>query len=67
MGRFLSSQGRLVLLESVEQVQTKILAVRRNKEVLSLSHQKSPALETIINHITDIAESKIRLEQEERK
>jgi hypothetical protein len=65
--RFLSSQGRLVLLESVEQVQTKILAVRRNKEVLSLSHQKSPALETIINHITDIAESKIRLEQEERK
>jgi|SRR5579864_6857195 len=59
--RFLSSQGRLVLLENVEQVQTKIRAVRRDKEVLSLSHQKSPALETILNHISDIAESKIRL------
>ena len=65
--RFLASQGRLVLLESVEQVHTKIRAVRRDKEVLSLSHQKSPALETIINHITDIAESKIRLDQKGRK
>jgi uncharacterized protein len=53
--RFLSSEGRLVMLESVEQVQTKIRAVRRNKEALALNHQKSPALETIINHITDIA------------
>ena len=65
--RFLSSQGRLVLLENVEQVQTKIRAVRRDKDVLSLSHQKSPALETILKHITGIAESKIRLVQEERK
>jgi uncharacterized protein len=65
--RFLSSQGRLVLLENVEQVQTKIQAVRRNKEVLLLSHQKSPALETILNHITDIAESKNRLVQEHGK
>jgi predicted glycosyltransferase len=55
--RFLSSQGRLVLLESVEQVNTKIRAVRRNKEILSLNHQKSPALETIVKHITDVAES----------
>ena len=65
--RFLASQGRLVLLESVEQVRTKIRAVRRDREILSLSHQKSPALETILNHITDIAESKIRLEPNARK
>ncbi len=56
--RFLSTQGRLVLLESVEQVRTKIRAVRRNKEAVSLSHQKSPALETIVGHVTDIAEAK---------
>jgi predicted glycosyltransferase len=65
--RFLSSQGRLVLLESVEQVRTKIQAVRRNKETLSLSHQRSPALETIVNHITDILESKNPLAQEHGK
>jgi uncharacterized protein len=65
--RFLSSQGRLVLLESVEQVRTKIQAVRRNKEILSLSHKKSPALETIVNHITDILESKNPLAQEHGK
>ena len=65
--RFLSSQGRLVLLESVEQVRTKILAVRRNKEILSLNHQKSPALETIIKHIIDVAESMNLPVQEQRK
>jgi uncharacterized protein len=54
--RFLSSQGRLVLLESVEQVQTKIRAVRRNKTALSLNHEKSAALESIIRHITSVAE-----------
>lgn len=64
--RFLASKGRLVLLENVEQVQTKIQAVRRNRETLSLSHQKSPALETILHYITDIAEKKIRLEEDAR-
>lgn len=53
--RFLSEQGRLVLLETAEQVRTKIQAVRRNKQEISLSHQKSPALEAIVNHISDIA------------
>jgi uncharacterized protein len=53
--RFLSEQGRLVLLENVEQVHTKIQAVRRDKESLALSHKKSAALETIVNHITNIA------------
>jgi predicted glycosyltransferase len=65
--RFLESQGRLVLLESVEQVQTKIRAVRRDKDVLSLSHQKSPALETILQHISNIAESKNGLVEKDRK
>ena len=64
--RFLSSQGRLVMLENVEQVQTKIQAVRRNKDAVSLSHQKSPALETIINHIVGIAECTNRLVQKVR-
>jgi uncharacterized protein len=65
--RFLESQGRLVLLENVEQVQTKIRAVRRDKEVISLSHQKSPALETILQHISNIAEPKNGLVEKDRK
>ena len=65
--RFLESQGRLVLLENVEQVQTKIRAVRRDKDVISLSHQKSPALETILQHISNIAESKNGLVEKDRK
>jgi hypothetical protein len=56
--RFLSEQGRLVLLESAEQVRTKIQAVRRNKQGISLSHQKSAALEAIVNHVVYIAELK---------
>jgi hypothetical protein len=56
-----------VLLENVEQVQTKIRAVRRDKEVISLSHQKSPALETILQHISNIAESKNGLVEKDRK
>jgi predicted glycosyltransferase len=65
--RFLASKGRLVLLENVEQVKTKIQAVRRDKSVLTLSHQKSAALETIVNHITSVAESKNRLVPGARK
>ena len=65
--RFLESQGRLVLLENVEQVQTKIRAVRRDKDVISLSHQKSPALQTILQHISNIAESKNGLVEKDRK
>ena len=56
--RFLSSEGRLILLESVGQVHTKIQAVRRIKEAVSLSHEKSPALETIISHVVEILEDK---------
>ncbi|MGD0909434.1 MAG: DUF354 domain-containing protein [Candidatus Acidiferrales bacterium] len=55
--RFLSSQGRLILLENVEQVQSKIQAVRRDKSALTLKHQKSQALEAIVNHVIYILES----------
>jgi predicted glycosyltransferase len=65
--RFLESQGRLVLLENVEQVQSKIRAVRRDKDNVSLDHRKSPALETILNHISNIALGKNGLEQKDRK
>jgi predicted glycosyltransferase len=55
--RFLSSEGRLVLIESAEQVRTKIQAVRRDKNALTLKHQKSRALEAIVNHVIQIVES----------
>jgi predicted glycosyltransferase len=54
--RFLSSEGRLVLIESVEQVQSKIQAIRRDKNALTLKHQKSRALEAIVKHVTYIVE-----------
>jgi hypothetical protein len=65
--RFLESEGRLVLLENVEQVQSRIRAERRDKDVLSLDHQKSPALETILNHISNIALAKNGLVEKDRK
>jgi predicted glycosyltransferase len=65
--RFLSEQGRLVLLENVEQVRSRIRAVRRDKESLSLNHQKSAALETIVKHITDIASQKNAVAQTRTK
>jgi predicted glycosyltransferase len=55
--RFLAAEGRLVLLESVAEVNSKIHAVRRNKEDVRLNHAKSPALETIVNHVAGIAEA----------
>jgi predicted glycosyltransferase len=54
--RFLSSKGRLVMLESAEQVESKIEAVRRDKNALTLKHQKSRALEAIVNHVNNIVE-----------
>jgi predicted glycosyltransferase len=54
--RFLSSKGRLVMLESAEQVESKIEAVRRDKSALTLKHQKSRALEAIVNHVNNIVE-----------
>ena len=52
--RYLSDQRRLVLLESVEDVQTKIVAVRRRKTLDALTEHYVPALETIVQHIETI-------------
>jgi uncharacterized protein len=61
--RFLSQQGRLVLLENAEQVRIRIRAVRRDKGSLTLNHKKSAALEAIVNHVVDIATQKNTLAQ----
>jgi uncharacterized protein len=49
--RYLADEGRLVLLESVEDVRTKIVAVRRQKSLKALTENYVPALETIVQHI----------------
>jgi len=55
---YLANQGRLVLLESVEDVRTKIKAVHREPHKQRLSGENSPALETIVQNIISIVESK---------
>jgi hypothetical protein len=52
--RYLADEGRLVLLESVEDVRTKIAAVRRQKTLQALTENYVPALETIVQHIETI-------------
>lgn len=49
--RYLSDNGRLVLLTSVEDVKNKIIAVRRQKSVDGPLQSHVPALETIVQHI----------------
>ena len=49
--QYLADNGRLVLLTSVEDVQSKIVAVRRQKSADGPVHSHVPALETIIQHI----------------
>ena len=56
--RYLADQGRLVLLETVEDVRTKIKAVRREPHKQRLSRENSPALETIVQNIISIVEFK---------
>jgi predicted glycosyltransferase len=55
--RYLADEGRLVLLESVEDVRTKIVAVRRQKTLKPLTEHYVPALETIVQHIENILAS----------
>jgi predicted glycosyltransferase len=55
--RYLADEGRLVLLESVEDVRTKIVAVRRQKTLKALTKNYVPALETIVQHIETILAS----------
>ncbi len=54
---YLADQGRLVLLESVEDVKTKIVAVRRQKTLKALTENYIPAMETIVEHIETILAS----------
>jgi predicted glycosyltransferase len=55
--KFLASKGRLVMIENVEQVSSKINPVRRDKNAITLKHQKSAALEAIVGHVIRIAET----------
>lgn len=52
--RYLTAQGRMVMLETVEDVRTKIKVVRRDRSQRRFDQSKSQALETIINHIVHI-------------
>ena len=53
---YLADQGRLVLLETVEDVRTKIKAVHREPHMQRLNGENSPALETIVQNIISIVE-----------
>jgi predicted glycosyltransferase len=55
---YLADQGRLVLVETVEDVRTKIKAVPRQPHKQCLNGKNSPALETIVQNIISIAEFK---------
>jgi predicted glycosyltransferase len=55
---YLADQGRLVLLETVEDVRTKIKTVRRDPHKQRLNEENSPALDTIVQNIISIVESK---------
>jgi len=55
--QYLSTRGRLVLLESVQDVQTKILLVRRNRPAKP-QNGDGTALSSIVEQIVAIMESK---------
>jgi uncharacterized protein len=56
--RYLADQGRLVLLETAEDVRTKIKPVRRELREQCLNGENSPALDTIVRNIISIVESR---------
>jgi len=55
--RYLAGQGRLTLIESVDEVRTKIALVRRNRPDVPESGNRI-TLQTIVNIIVSILESK---------
>src|SRR5215472_17525325 len=55
--RYLVEKGRLVLLESVEDIRTKIKTVRRQKTFVQ-SHAMSSALESIVQNIMSLVDAK---------
>jgi hypothetical protein len=56
---YLAAQGRLVLLETVSDVRTKITIARRSPHKQRLNGENSPALDTIVRNIISIVESEI--------
>jgi uncharacterized protein len=54
--RCLADQGRLVLLQSVEDVRTKVAVVRRQDIPRRNNESRSPALEAIVEHIVSLVE-----------
>ena len=57
--RYLADEGRLVLLETAEDVRTKINVVHRSRPVYAQSRD-IPALETIIHNIVTILDSQVK-------
>jgi predicted glycosyltransferase len=55
--RYLSNTGRLVLLEQVQDVQTKIVIKRRHASADNLHNTPTPAFVAILDNIVSIAES----------
>jgi len=55
--RYLVEQGRLILLETADDVRTKIMAVPRKQSKQVLSQTNSPALQTIVQSVVSILES----------
>jgi predicted glycosyltransferase len=53
---YLADQGRLVLLETVDDVKRKIKTVRRDPHKQRLNEENSPALDTIVQNIISIVE-----------
>jgi predicted glycosyltransferase len=53
---YLADEGRLVMLETVEDVRAKIKAVRRKHSMQHFNGANSPALETIVRNIVSIVE-----------
>ena len=56
---YLADQGRMILLESVADVRTKIKAVRREELASHVSNAPSPALQAIVQGVVSILESQV--------
>ncbi len=56
--RYLAEEGRLIMLETADDVRTKVKAVRREQLKRRLGGAGSQALETIVSHIVSIVELK---------
>ena len=55
--RYLQQEGRLILIESVEDIEKKIVLKRRQKDKQCVCNER-PALQRIVNGIGEIAKSR---------